>query len=1029
MRIFMRFKQAGWCRSVTLAVAFCTTHAANAASPVFSALLGGSGEDYATSLASDAQGNTYVAGLAYSPDFPVTTGAYQTTIGHLYYPDAFVAKISPAGQIIWATYLGGLIDDWASGVALDSAGNVWVTGATRSANFPVVNPIQGTFDNGGSGGEFNTFLAELSPDGSKLLFSTFFGGNNTNTPAAMVLDSANHIYLAINASSTTGFPGIPNGLSTNGIVVSKFSPQGTLSYSFFHPSDTAEAMALDTAGAVYVAGTAPMAPFPGASGFSQALVFKISADGTTKLYEKTFGGSYSTVASALALNNAGEAWVGGSTQSTDFPLVNPLANQATLGARPLWTSSTGGAAWSPIDNLPFALPKVMAADPTSPATLYEATGDLGVFKSVNGGTTWTNSSTGIGAIGVQALTIDPVHPQTLFAATATAVYRSTDGAANWSAIDSTPAVTQILVDGQNDNLVYESNGNIRKSTDGGTTWSGVTFPGSVNSVALDPHASGHLFAISRFFYCGFFCGTNTPAQIYTSTDGGATWNAVPSVAPSNSGLLVDASTNPSTVYNGLSSKSADGGVTWTALPTAPFSTNIGALAVDPGGNLYAAVLAGPIYVSHDRGQTWSALRSPTPTWTTESLGPSVVSIVPAGSTGTLYTTVNTTGTAAFVTKLSADGSTLEYSTYLRGPTELEPYNFYAAEPNTMAFQNWISGIALDAAGNVILAGGTRAHDFPAVTPVRSANAGGGDAFAAVLSSDGATLQFSTEFGGSQDDGAFAAALDPAGNLILAGQTWSGDFPITGAPPAHSGLGDAFVVKLSTAPPAIVSVLNGASYQAGIESGSWAMIKGTNLAGSTRAWQISDFNGNNLPVSLDGVSVTIDGMPAFVEYISSRQINVLVPSDSTVGPVNVVVNNHGAASAAFSVPLQAAAPALFMNADFTVVATDLNYRRISSSAPAARGQTVVVFGTGFGATNPAAPAGILVSDSPATAVLPIVTVGGVNAPVLSSVLAAGEAGLYLMTIQIPAGAPTGQVAIQASIDGLQTQAGVTIAIAP
>src|SRR5690348_14569475 len=146
MGIMERLRQTGWCRFAPLAVAIWATLAGHAAGTVFSAVLGGSGEDYATALTSDAQGNTYVAGLAYSPDFPVTPGSYQTTIGHIDYSDAFVAKINPAGKVIWATYLGGLIDDWASGVALDSAGNVWVTGATRSANFPIVNPIQSTLD-------------------------------------------------------------------------------------------------------------------------------------------------------------------------------------------------------------------------------------------------------------------------------------------------------------------------------------------------------------------------------------------------------------------------------------------------------------------------------------------------------------------------------------------------------------------------------------------------------------------------------------------------------------------------------------------------------------------------------------------------------------------------------------------------------------------------------------------------------------------------------------------------------------------
>ena len=155
---------------LTLLALAGTIHAADT---VFSTILSGSGQDYATAVASDAQGNTYVAGLTYSPDFPVTAGAYQTKFGLTC--DAFIAKVGPDGKLIWATYLGGILDDFATGVALDKSGNVWVTGWTRSANFPLVNPIQSTLD-GGASDDFDAFVAEFDPTGAKLLFSTFLGG-------------------------------------------------------------------------------------------------------------------------------------------------------------------------------------------------------------------------------------------------------------------------------------------------------------------------------------------------------------------------------------------------------------------------------------------------------------------------------------------------------------------------------------------------------------------------------------------------------------------------------------------------------------------------------------------------------------------------------------------------------------------------------------------------------------------------------------------------------------------------------------
>jgi uncharacterized protein (TIGR03437 family) len=386
------------------------------------------------------------------------------------------------------------------------------------------------------------------------------------------------------------------------------------------------------------------------------------------------------------------------------------------------------------------------------------------------------------------------------------------------------------------------------------------------------------------------------------------------------------------------------------------------------------------------------------------------------------------GTAGFLSKISADGSTLEYSTYLRGH-QSTPGSIVFNEPSLLLAQNWISGLALDSAGDAIVTGGTRATDFQTASPLQAANAGLADAFAAVISADGRTLKYSTYLGGSQDDGSLATTIDPQGNVILAGQTWSADFPVTSGQPLGPGVGGAFVTKLTVpTTPVIASVVNGASFQPGIEAGSWVAIMGSNLANTTRLWQTSDFTGNDLPESLSGVSVTIDGLPAYVEYISPTQINVQAPTDSTIGSVNVVVNNNGVLSAPATAQLQTAAPAFFMNSGATSVVANVlpGYTPVSSSAPAHPGDLVVLWGTGFGPTTPLAPAGAEVVGAPAAAT-PTVTVGGMSVPVVSSVLTTGGAGLYQVTIQLPANAPTGAVAIQASVGSGQTQCGATIYI--
>src|SRR5438105_3602696 len=121
----------------------------------FSTYLGGAGNDQGTAIAVDAAGNSYVAGGAYA-GFPATPAAYDTTYngGH----DAFVAKFNPSGALIWATYLGGPSDEIASGIAVDGAGNVYVTGAT-SGNFPTTpGAFQPSFAGGGNGDTFVTKL-------------------------------------------------------------------------------------------------------------------------------------------------------------------------------------------------------------------------------------------------------------------------------------------------------------------------------------------------------------------------------------------------------------------------------------------------------------------------------------------------------------------------------------------------------------------------------------------------------------------------------------------------------------------------------------------------------------------------------------------------------------------------------------------------------------------------------------------------------------------------------------------------------
>jgi uncharacterized protein (TIGR03437 family) len=1038
------------CRIACLAVAIVASAVAQSPGRVFSAVLGGAGQDYAGAVTSDAAGNTYVAGLTYSPDFPVTPGAFQTKFGGT--SDAFVAKLGPDGKVVWATYLGGTLDDAATGIALDPAGDVVVSGYTRSANFPIANAFQNILNHGFSLTAFDGFIAKLDPTGSKLLYSTFLGSPQDDFLNGMASDHSGNVYVTGTVMSSAGFTGFPSTASGLGIFVSKLDSQGALVYSFFHPYGKAVSIAVDSAGGAYVAGTA-YAINPGSAthsfgpaGTQEALVFKLSADGSKILYETTLGGSVTADATAVAVDRRGSVYVAGLTTSVDFPLVKPLQN--TLGARPLWASTDGGNTWTPFDDLPFAEAVAMVQDPTAPKTLYVATSDQGMLKSMDGGFTWIHINHGLSDTNLTTVTIDPQHPQTLYTGTNAGngpIFKTVDGGASWSLIttrDSGGGIAQILVDAQNSNNVYGEWGNnlARKSTDAGATWIDIslTSGNEISYLALDPAVSGNLYAFSPIFFGGIF-GPHVDPYIWHSADGGAHWTMIapPPFPATASGMLIDPSTKPSTVYNGFTSRSPDNGATWMPLGPSPVSTpDTRPIALDATGTFYADVTNVGMFASHDHAQTWTPIGLPTSPLNSNATTTNIIAIVPTTDPATLYTLVRNLRTSAFVAKLRPDGSSIAFSTFLRGRVSFATDQVYIAEPAGITGQNQVGAIALDPAGNVVVAGQTRANDFPTANPTHSANAGLGDAFITSISADGGKIVYSTYFGGSRDDGALAMNIDAQGNVIIAGQTWSSDFPGGVQPPAGQ-LGDAFVAKIPLpGPPTIDSVRNGASFQPGIESGSWVTITGTNLANTSpgRTWTDSEVINGNLPTSLDGVSVTINGKSAFVYYISPTQINIQAPSDATTGPVDVVVNNNGAISAPAAAQLQTAAPAFFTHLgttaaiasrlpDYTVVGGPGS----SGTAALKPGDTIVLWGTGFGPTDPPVAAGAAVSGAPVAVTTPTVTVGGASANVISAVLTTGTAGLYQITIQLPSNLPAGAQVVQATIGTLTTPAGVTLVI--
>jgi hypothetical protein len=189
---------------------------------LYSTYVGGSDSDGGNSIAVDASGNAYVTGYTLSTDFPVTAGAFQTTLGGR--GDAFVTKLNAAGSgLVYSTYLGGSRSDSGSSIAIDASGNAYVTGNTYSSNFPTTpGAFQTRF-----GGEGDAVLSKLNAAGSALIYSTYLGGTSFDVGEGIAVDAAGNAYVTGDTSSLD-FP-ITAGafqttlLGTEDAFVSKFS--------------------------------------------------------------------------------------------------------------------------------------------------------------------------------------------------------------------------------------------------------------------------------------------------------------------------------------------------------------------------------------------------------------------------------------------------------------------------------------------------------------------------------------------------------------------------------------------------------------------------------------------------------------------------------------------------------------------------------------------------------------------------------------------------------------------------------------
>ena len=265
----------------------------NGSALLYATYLGGDGDDIGFGVAVDGSGNAYVTGRAGSGGFPTAGTPYQGTIGGA--PDAFVAKLNPsasgAASLVYSTFLGGNGDERANGIVVDSTGNAYVTGRTTSTNFPTVNAFQATF--GGSGGViYDAFVAKLDATGTNLLYSTYLGGSGDDRGFSIARDASNNVYIT-GRTLSTNFP------TTAGAFDTTCGTDGTCD-----------------------------------GGFMDAFVAKLNpgASGAASLIYSTYlGGGRDDEGQSIAVDSAGNAYVTGYTDSTNFPTANALQPQCGSG--------------------------------------------------------------------------------------------------------------------------------------------------------------------------------------------------------------------------------------------------------------------------------------------------------------------------------------------------------------------------------------------------------------------------------------------------------------------------------------------------------------------------------------------------------------------------------------------------------------------------------------------------------------------------------------------------------------------------
>ena len=775
----------------------------------FSTYLGRGLTPFLNGIAVDSSGNTYVAGSTNSTDFPTTPGAFQASYAGKDISngaDVFVTKFGPDGSLIYSTYLGGSDNEQALGIAVDTAGCAYITGLTEGNDFPTTpGAFRTSFVNFRA-----VFLTKLNATGTGLIYSTFLESSDSfgpGIPEGITVDSSGNAYLTGYSSGSTyatGAQQIGPGGGDNDAFVMKLNATGTGIVYYTHlggnGKDQGNCITVDSSGNAYVAGYTVSTNFPTTPNafkakhreplIAEPFVAKLNSSGTALMYSTLLGGS--GVASGIAVDSSGQAYVAGTTSSTDFP-TTPGAFQRIYGggqtdvfitklngdgSSQVYSTLIGGGAQDDcagisVDGSGNAYLVGSTTSNSFPVTnaLQHTNASALAFKSDDGANTFAVTQNRLAADDVRSLVVDPATTSTIYAATDKGVFKTTDSGSTWrpaneglTALD----VRALAIDPKNSSALYavgfanprDESGGVLKTTDGGDSWRATSQTTGVYSLVIDPVTPSIIYAAGK---------TDKGGGVYKSTDGGNTWAFTRvTVVTQNPGSVVDfLEIDPkvtSNVYAAIGLrfgcaacdygerdtiiKSTDAGGSWSL--AALSAANVRSIKVDPQSpsTLYVATYQGGIFKSVDGGSNWMPVNEGL-----TSLGVLSLSIDPAHPS-TLYA-----------------GS-------------------YGLFKSTNGGGSWgITGIEDSPVSSVAI-------DLNNTSTLYATAALSRDAFIVKLNASGSALVYSTYFGGSSEEFGYGIAVDRSGAASITGTTSSPDLPTAGSfQPPRSSHSNIFITRI------------------------------------------------------------------------------------------------------------------------------------------------------------------------------------------------------------------------------------------